>query len=239
MSTEEQARLKAIVDFAQSLPLVEPGPNVDWLVDLVENSLGSEVSTQTYEQLLKGELKVRYEPAWVHHPTYHDLTSVLEGQPILQELNLFVDGVDRCASEAISLLQDIQRDSVAEIPSDFLEKGGWGFISAVYSDAISWFLGKSLREPSERDYTTKAESDPGEEAKALWLCGEDTTSFAGPLIKVADEKEASQLRTLHLRLRRSYRNSNRARDVANTMTQLEVQRSKLLNVLSQFGRLEQ
>ncbi len=155
LSTEDRARLIVIIDFAQSLPLVEPGYNVNWLVDLIETGMGTKVSAPVYEQLLKGELEVSYEPQWMRHPIYQDLLSLLEGQPILQDLNGFVDAVNRCASQAVSLLQDIYRDTIAEAPSGFMEKGGWAFISAVYSDAVSWFRGKSLREPSERDYTIK------------------------------------------------------------------------------------
>ncbi len=238
LSAEDQARLKVIVDFAGSLPLVEPGYNVDWLVDLVETGMGVEVSAQVYTQILKGEFQVRYEPAWMRHPTYQDLTVLLQGQPLLQDLNTFVDAVNRCASEAILLLRDIYRDSVTEIPVDFLERGGWAFISAVYSDAVSWFLGKSLRDPSERDYSIKLGGVPGKETETI-LCGEEPTSFAGPLIEAPDEKEALRLRALHLRLRHTYRISSGPRQVVGMMTQLGVQRDRLLNVLSQFSRLTQ
>ncbi|MBI4267013.1 MAG: IPT/TIG domain-containing protein [Chloroflexi bacterium] len=237
LSYEDQARLKVIVDFAQSLPLAEAGYTTSWLTDLIETGMGISLSAPVYEQLLRSELQVRYEPTWINHPTYQDLTSLLEGQAILQDLNSFVDAVNRCASEATLLLQDIYRDSTSEIPSGFLEKGGWNYISAVYADAMSWFLGRSLRDPSERDYSIKPRG--GDEAGGLWLFGEDTTAFAGPLIQAADEKEGIRFRTLHLKLRRSYRNNNKAKDLVGMMTQLEVQRSKLLNIFSQFGRLRQ
>ncbi len=237
LSTEEQARLKVIVDFAQSLPLVEAGYTTNWLLDLLESGTGIEASLPIYEQILKGDLQVHYEPAWIHHPTYQDLTSLLEGQPALQDLNAFVDAVNRCASDAASLLQEMYRDCVAEVPQGFLEKGGWTFISSVYNDATSWFMGKSLRDPSEREYSTKPRAD--DESGTVWLWGDDTTSFAGPLIQAADEREALKLRGLHLKLRRNYRNNAKAKDVVGTMTQLEVQRSRLLNVFSQFGRLRQ
>ncbi len=235
LSVENQARLKVIIDFAQSLPLIEPAYNADWLVDLVETSVGIEVSAPVYEQLLKGELQVRYEAAWMHHPTYQDMAALLEGQPLLQDLNTFVDAVNGCASEAILLLREIYRDAASEIPSDFFERGGWTFISAVYSDTLSWFLGKSLRAPLERDYSIKPSGILDKETETLWLCGEDTTSFAGPLMEAPNEEEALRLRALHLKLRRTYRNSNGPRQVMGMMTQLEVQRDRLLNVLGQFG----
>ncbi len=212
-----------------------PGYNVEWLVDLVETGMGIEVSTTVHEQLLKGEFQVRYEPTWMRHPTYQDLAALLEGQPLLQDLNTFVDAVNHCASEAVSLLGQIYRDAMAEIPADFLKKGGWTFISAVYSDALSWFLGKSLRDPSERDYSLKPRAVPGEEKQTLWLHGEESTTFAGPLIEANDEPEALRLRALHLRLRRTYRNSDGARQLVGIMSQIEVQRDRLLNVLRQFS----
>jgi len=229
LSGEELARLKVILDFAQSLPLAEPGYTVNWLVDLLQSSTGVEVSVAVYQQLLEGEVQVHYEPTWMRHPTYQELTTLLRGQPILQDLNAFVDLVDRCASEATLLLQEIHRDAIAEIPSDFLAKGGWGFVSAIYSDALTWFQGKSLRDPAERDYILKH----GEEGRALWLWGEDNTSFAAPLIQVLNENEASAARALHLKLRRTYRNSDRARQLVSMMTQVEVQRDRLVNAFSQ------
>jgi hypothetical protein len=235
ISTEDQARLKIITDFAQSLPLVEPGYNVDWLVDLIETGMGIQMSAPVYEQLLKGELQVRYEPPWIRHPAYQDLTTLLTGQSILQELNAFVDGVGHCASEAISLLQQIYRDAITEVPPDFLERGGWGFISAVYADAMSWFVGKSLRDPSERDYIIKPRGGPDEGGEERWLCGEETISFAGQLLLAPDDKEALRFQALHLRLRRTWRNNSQARQIAAVITQLEIQRSRLLNVFSQFG----
>jgi hypothetical protein len=238
LSTEDQTRLKVIMDFAQSLPLVETGYNVGWLVDLIETGTGAHVSTSVYEQLLKGELQVRYEPAWVRHPAYQDLTTLLEGQSILHDLNAFVDGVDHCASESISLLQGIYRDAITEVPPDFLERGGWVFISAVYADAISWFAGKSLRDPSERDYTIKPPDASDEGAEERWLCGEEMTSFAGQLILAPDDKEALRFQALHLRLRRTWRNNSQARQVAPAITQLEIQRSRLLNVFSQLGQIK-
>lgn len=102
---------------------------------------------------------------------------------------------------------------------------------------MGWFLGKSLREPSERDYSIEPLGS-GEEAGKLWLWGEEVTSFSGPLLQAADEKEASQLRTLHLKLRRTYRNNEKSRQLVSMITQLEVQRSRLLSVLSQLSHLD-
>ncbi|MBI2848466.1 MAG: hypothetical protein HYX83_04755, partial [Chloroflexi bacterium] len=221
---EKQAQLKVIMDFAQSLPLVQPGYSANWVLDLLRTGTDIEESAGAYERLLKGELQVRYEAAWMRHPTYHDLAALLAGQPILQELDAFVDRVNRAATEASLLLQDIYRDALAEMPQDFLARGGWSFVAAVYSDALNWFVGKSLNEPSERDYSVRPCESDGERTASLCLWGEETTSFAGTIVHLRDEKEALPFRSLHLRLRRAYRNSDRARQLVAIMTQLEVQR---------------
>ncbi len=152
MATEDQARLKVIVEFAQSIPLPEPDYNVKWLESLVESQIQTQISTAVYEQIIKGELQVHYEPSWMRHPIYKDLTAVLQKHPIMHKLDTFIGDVERNASEAISLIQQIYRESKSEIPADFLERGGWGFLTAVYTDAINWYAGKSLHDPAERDY---------------------------------------------------------------------------------------
>jgi len=237
LSTEDQARLKVIIDFARSIPLIEPGPNTKWLVDLAENVSGEAASSSLYSRLLKGELQVRYEPAWMHHPTFADLQTLLEGQPILQDLDSFVDSVNHSASESLMLLQDIYRDATTETGQDILANNGWGFISSVYTDVLSWFTGKYLREPSERDYSIKSDGKTGEGTNLFELSGEANTPFSGLLIQAAGENEAVQLRSLHLKLRRNYRNSDRAREVVGNTTQLDVQRDRLISAFNQFNRL--
>jgi hypothetical protein len=236
-STEDQARLMFIIDFAKSLPLVEPGYNVNWLVDLLKTGTGTQLSTPVYEQLLKGEPLVRYEPQWMHHPIYQELTALLNGQSIQKDLNEFINTVNQCASEATSLLQEIYRDTITKVPSDFMENGGWTFISAVYSDAVSWSRGKFLCDPSERDYIIQHHGRNG--GTTFCLSGEEVTSFADLLIKASDEEEALRLRSLHLRLRLTYRDNNKSREIAAMITRLEILRVWLLSVFRQFDRLKQ
>ncbi len=240
LSAEDQARLKVVLDFARSLPLLSPDNNTDWLVALAETGTGTGVpETSIYEQLLKGELQLHYEPSWIHHPIYQDLTTLLEGQPVLQDLNAFVEGVDRCADEAIALLQEIYLGTQTENPpSDFFQKGGREFVSTIYSDAIGWFLGKSLREPTQRDYAIKPDDTAGG-TFAVWLSDESSASSTSPIFRASDEKEAQQLQALHLKLRREQRNSNHAKRVGELITQLEVRRNRLLSILSQFGFIKQ
>jgi hypothetical protein len=237
LSSEDQARLKVIIDFAKSLPLVEPGYNTDWLIALAESSTGTSASPALYSQILNGEIQVQYEPAWMRHPTFLDLQTLLEGQPLLQDLNSFVESVNQTASEVTLLLQDIYKDINAEITWDILNNGGWGFVSAIYVDALSWFQGKNLREPSDRDYIIKSEGAPDAGNNLFGLYAEQTTSFAGLLMRSADENEAIQLRTLHLKLRRTYRNNDKASEMVGILTQIEVQRTRIIDAFSQFSRL--
>jgi len=238
LSSEDQARLKVIVDFAKSLPLPQPDATTSWLIEMAESSTGETPSPDLYGQLLKGEIQVRYEPAWMRHPTYMDLQELLEGQPILQDLNSFVDSLNRATTETTNILQDIYKETSVEMSWDILNNGGWGFVAAVYSDSFSWYQGKYLREPSEREYNIKSGGNASEGSEIQYeLIGETNTPFAGLLIKANGETEAAKLRTLHLKLRRSYRNNDKTREIVNMIAHLEVQRSRLLNAFNQFNRL--
>jgi hypothetical protein len=104
---------------------------------------------------------------------------------------------------------------------------------------VSWFRGKFLYDPSERDYIIKPQKGLARGTQALELKGEETTSFAGPIIRASSDEEALRLRSLHLKLRWAYRDNNRAKEIATMLTQLEVQRRRLLIFFSEFGRLKQ
>jgi hypothetical protein len=229
-SPEEQARLKVAIDFAKSLPLLECGNNTEWLIELVNND-GATPAPEIYRQLLNGQIQAHYEPAWMRHPTFNDLQDLLEGQAVLQDLNSFMDAVNRTAVEASGLLQSIYKETTAELGGDILENSGWGFVSGVYTDSVSWFLGKYLREPSDRDYSIKQEDG------ITGLYGAQNTPFEGLLVQVPGDKEAAQMRVLHLKLRRSYRNNDKSKQMASLLTQLDVQRSRLLTAFSQLSKL--
>lgn len=173
---------------------------------------------------------------YVGNLSYVDLQTLLEGQPILQDLNTFVDSINHSAAEAALILQEIYKDTANEIGPDVFADGGWEYVSGVYADAFSWFQGKNLREPSERDYSVKAETD-NVGVNVFVLSGEPGSPFPGKLIQVTEESRAVQLRVLHLKLRRAYRNNDRARTLVGMIMQLEVQRGRLLNAFNQFNRL--
>jgi len=103
---------------------------------------------------------------------------------------------------------------------------------------VSWFAGKSLREPSDRDYTVRPASWSGADPNEKWLSAEESTSFSGELMLVTDDLEASVLRGIHIKLRRAWRSNEKARQIAATVTQLQLQRARLLGTFSQFDKLK-
>lgn len=236
-SPERQARLKVVIDFAKALPLIECGNNTNWLIELAEDDGDGTASPALYSQLLKNEIQLRYDPSWIRHPTYNDLHDMLEGQFVLLDLNDYIYSVNRTASEAVQLLQTVYKDTTNEVTGDILDNGGWGFISSVYNDSISWFLGKYLREPSEKDYIIKQETDTAEGINKFGLYGTPNTPFEGLLVQTFAEQDAEQMRVLHLKLRRTYRNSDLSKQMASLLTKLDVQRTRLLNAFSHIGQV--
>lgn len=238
MSPEQQAHIKVIANFAQSLPLVEPSYTVDWLLDILESNTGSTPPPAVRRQLLDGNIILRYDPTWKNHPLYYEMMDLFRDRPILQSLSGFIELVNQCASEASGLIRNIYQEATAEIPPDTLGANEWDFVAAVYSDCMSWFLGKSLRDPSDRDYVIKSNSN-NEETNPIFLWGTESTSFAVPLISAPDEDKIIQYRNVHLKLRRAYRTNARAKQIVGMITQLEVQRSRLASAFSQFAEVMQ
>jgi hypothetical protein len=132
-------------------------------------------------------------------------------------------------------LQDVYRSTTGEVSSDIFANGGWDFISGIFTDAVNWYRGRYLREPSDKDYSVKAAS--GAEPDSFLLSGEQNTSFPGRLILTSSEAEAGQMRALHLKLRRTYRGDERARELAKTVSQLDIQRKRILSAFAQFGHI--
>ena len=231
LSTADQARLEVISDFINCMPLIEPDNSINWLVDLAQPAPGDTVtdSATVFPGLVRGEIQVRYEPDWMQHPTFLELQALLEGQPVLQELDSYIEAVNSSVGEIILFLQDINKDVSQEIIWDALANGGSGFISGIYSDSLNWFLGKYLLRPADKDYQIKSEGNEHWE-----LFGEKGTPFEGLLIKVSDEKEILQMRSLHIKLRQYHRNNEKARQIVSTIAQLRVQRARVMGVLKKI-----
>jgi hypothetical protein len=70
-----------------------------------------------------------------------------------------------------------------------------------------------------------------------WLQGAEGTPFAGDLVPWVNRSEAQDLMERHMRLRRNYRASERAKGLVETLAQLEVQRDRLMGALDQLSHL--
>jgi hypothetical protein len=238
LSPQEQGRLRILVDFARSLPLLQVSYDVSWLDELLRGPGGSGPSDETKEQLLQGRLTPRYDPSWQSHPLYVELRGILDGHPLLQGIDSFMESVNRCAGDSAALLQEIFRDTSVDVPVEAVRQGHWRYVFGVYADSLGWFRGKFLREPSDRDYLFKDGVGPPEAAQGIaWLQGAEGTPFAGDLLPWVNRSEAQDMMERHLRLRRNYRASERAKGLVETLAQLEVQRDRLLGALDQLSHL--
>ncbi|MSQ05908.1 MAG: hypothetical protein EXR54_00715 [Dehalococcoidia bacterium] len=238
LSLQEQGRLRILVDFARSLPLLQVGYNVGWLEELLRGADGNSPSDEIKEQLLLGRLTPRYDPSWQGHPLYLELRGILDSHPLLQGLDSFMDSINRCAGDSSALLQEVFRDSSVDVPVEALRQGHWQYVFGVYSDSLGWFRGKFLREPTERDYVFKESPAPAAGGRGLmWLQGAEDSPFAGDLLPGVDRSEAQEMLERHMRLRRNYRASERAKDLVETLAQLEVQRDRLRGALDQLSQM--
>jgi hypothetical protein len=182
-------------------------------------------------------MQVWYEPAWRQHPAYLDMQKLLKGQPVMKDLDSYVESINTLVENGLQILQEIYGGVKAEISWDLDHNDGWTFVTGVFADGVNWLQSKDLNEPGDRDYSIMARSLPDEDSLVIELYGDQNTAFEGLLARAAGESEAILLRSLHLKLRREYRNSNDLKDLVNLMNRLEVQRDDLLNTLSQFERL--
>ncbi|HLF05498.1 MAG TPA: IPT/TIG domain-containing protein, partial [Dehalococcoidia bacterium] len=223
LSPQEQGRLRILVDFARSLPLLQVSYDVSWLDELFRGPGGNGLTDEAKELLLQGRLTPRYDPSWQSHPLYMELRSVLDGHPLLQGIDSFIESVNRCAGDAATLLQEIFRDAAVDVPVEAVRQGHWQYVFGVYADSLGWFRGKFLREPSERDYVFKdAVATPEAVQGIAWLQGAEGTPFTGNLLPWVNRSEAQDLMDRHMRLRRNYRASERAKGLVETLAQLEV-----------------
>ena len=229
---EEQAQLRSIVDFLKSLPLLEVTQDLGWLEELVEVAGSSEPTA--FERVLEGELDLRYQPAWMRHPTFELVRLVLQGHPFLEELEAFVGEADGCAVDMVALLRQVYRDMENAVPDDTAKVYQWLFVLGVVKHSLVWFRGSYLREPSVRDYHIEP-FDEDSEAPLFTLEGEDGTPFAGPLVKGLTEADAIAYRDIHIALRGEYINSGNARLLASRLASLEILHRQMISNLEQLG----
>ncbi len=159
------------------------------------------------------------------------MLQILDGQPVLNDLNSFVGTIGQCATECVRFLQSIFHNELVSSPENILSNNGIPFITGVYADALAWVRGKFLNQPTEQDYSIRA--DTNNKGQSIFsLYGQETTPFAGPLISVPDEKQALDYRNLHIILRRKYRQDEQAKSLAQMIMQAELLRTRLLKILS-------
>ena len=235
ISHEDQARLEIDLNFAKTIPIIEPSQDISWLFEVADSKKTLDIPT-LFSQMIKGDIKPRYEPAWLKHPSFQKLQDLLAGNPLLQDLNAYLDSVNQTADLTITLLQGIYKDASAEIEWDILASGGWQFVSSIYNNSLSWFMGKYLEEPSEGEYDIKPDDNKAGENEFFGLFGDQNTSFAGLLI-LAEEEEMPKLRELHIKLRNVYRNDERSHEVFNLLAKLKVQRNRLRTGLAKLNEM--
>ena len=231
-SPEEQAQLRMVYDFLQSIPLLQVTSNLSWLDELVEAASGTE--SVDFERVLEGQIDLGYQPTWVRHPTFQTVQQVLQGHPFLQELEAFVEAADGSAVDTVALLRQVYQDVDDGLPVDTAKVYRWRFVLGVLQHSLGWFRGSYLREPSARDYRTEAFAEDAEEP-LVTLVGEPSTPFPGPLVEGVVEADALAYRDLHLSLRGTYTTSEDARFLASRLTSLEIIRQQLTSSLEQLG----
>jgi hypothetical protein len=236
LSPEERARLLLMVDFALSLPLLQVSSDLAWLEELVEMTVST--TEDVHEQLLQGQLDLRYQPAWMRHPTYEELQHLLQGHIFLQRIGEYIEGVDGCARDALSLLRRIYGDVTAALPPETAKGKQWRFVLAVAQYTLAWFRGTYLREPSSRDYSLTVVPNSGEDS-SVSLYGGDTTPFRGLLVEGLSEKDALARRDLHIQLRINYRSNEEARPLAAKMASMDILRDQLTQDLAELGQRAQ
>jgi hypothetical protein len=226
-----------VVDFVRSIPLLEVSPDLTWLDELVE-SLGS-TSADLYEQVLRGDIEPVYQPAWMQHPTYQDVLRNLEpAQPFLQGLEEYIELVNDCAADTLSLLRKIYRDLDTGGSLEVMGEEHWRFVSAVALSTLAWFGGTYLGQPSAREYSIRPDSKP--EAGGLFsLHGDDRSPFSGPILEGLSEEDLVFFRDLHVQLRNTYRNDEEARGLAAKMTATSAMRDQLMQAIAQLGEQAQ
>jgi hypothetical protein len=236
LSPEEQARLQMVVDFVRSIPLLEVSPDLTWLEELVE-SLGG-TSDDVYEQVLRGDIEPVYQPAWMQHPTYQELQSLPPAQPFLQSLEEYIELVNDCASDALSILRKIYRDLDTGGSLEVMGEKNWRFVLGVALSVLAWFRGTYLGQPTARDYIIKSDSE-SETGPLSSLYGNERSPFSGLLLEGLSEEDLVFFRDLHVQLRNTYRNDEDARGLAAKMTATSAMRDQLMQGIAQLGEQAQ
>ena len=232
VSPEQQAHLQFVVDFVSSIPLLEVSPDLVWMEELIE-SLGGD-QEDIFEQVLRGDVEPVYQPPWMQHPTYQEMQSEPSASVFLEGLENYIEAVNDCATDTLSVLRRIYNDMEAAGSSDVLGRHQWRYAMTVTQSTIAWFRGTYLGQPSAREYTIQTGGDPGNPSLAS-LYGEENSPFSGVIIEGISEEDLVFYRDLHIQLRNSYRVDENARALAAKMTSTSALRDQLSHNIAQMG----
>ncbi len=152
----------------------------------------------------------------------------------LEGLEIYIEAVNDCAADTMSVLRRIYNDMEAAGSSDVLDRHQWRYAMTVTQSTIAWFRGTYLGQPSAREYTTRAGGDPGNPSLAS-LHGEENSPFSGIIIDGISEEDLVFYRDLHIQLRNFYRVDDDARALAAKMTSTSALRDQLSNNIAQMG----
>jgi hypothetical protein len=236
VTPEQRARLRMVVDFVGSIPLMEVSPDLLWVEELVD-SLGGE-APDVYDQVLRGDLEPVYQPAWMQHPTYQEMQGEAAAAPFLEGLESYIESVNDCAADTLAILRRIYGDLDAAGSLEVLGSYQWRYVLTVAQSTTAWFRGTYLGQPSPREYIIKSGTGAGEEARAS-LLGIDRAPFNGPIIEGLHKEDLVFYRDLHIQLRNTYRNDDAAREIAAKMTATSAMRDQLTHNITQLGEQSQ
>ena len=241
LSPEEQARLRQVVDFVSSIPLLEVSSDLAWLEEMIETMGG--VKEEIYEQVLEGELDLAYQPAWLQHPTYEDLRLIPQAEPFLQGLEGYIGAVNECALDTIVFLRRISGDLSTAPALETLSGNQWRFTLTISLSTLAWFRGTYLGQPSARDYLIQAgdvsETWDPDEPPPVELHGAESSPFPGLILNGLGEEDANFFRDLHIQLRISYRTYEEARILASKLASTDAMRDQITEGIAQLGQLSQ
>ena len=233
MTPEQRAQMQLVTDFVQSIPLMEVSPDLEWMEELVI-MLGGNPNTAR-DQLLAGGLEAEYAPMWMQHPTFIEMRGLEEAAPLLAGLDEYVERVNECSANAMSLMRRIDRDLESAGATDILPEMRWRFVMTVAQSTTAWFRGTFLGQPSLRDYELLASSN-GEEGA---LHGAENVPFAGPIVEDLPLAGAEYYRDLHIQLRNDYRNDEAARMLVTRITSARTMGVQLESNIAQMGQQRQ
>ncbi|HEU0021310.1 MAG TPA: hypothetical protein VFR55_06520, partial [Dehalococcoidia bacterium] len=232
VSPEQQARLRLVVDFVRSIPLMEVSPDLVWVEELVD-SLGGE-APDVYEQVLRGDLEPVYQPAWMQHPTYQVMQAEAAAAPFLEGLEVYIESVNDCAADIWAIFRRIYGDLEAAGSLETLGRHQWRYVLTVAQSTTAWFRGTYLGQPSPREYIIKSGTGAGEGSLAA-LVGVDRCPFSGTIIEALHEDDLVFYRDLHIQLRNTYRNDDASREIAAKLTATSAMRDQLNHNITQMA----